>query len=303
MKTQGKNKNEDIKPTLVEFVESRLGKDLSSEEKNTILECKELFDMANSKSKTQVEPRAKVITFPYFLRYVAVAVITLVLCLSVFLPITLRDSTTMNQEPPPTEREVFTEEDVNHFPITPYRLRSVNGLLMFEESKMPLWNDASNLSRVEFAKEPPIMLGYFIEPTFLMFENGDIFSMTFRIRTYRYYHFAGHLENHFSALELAREKSTNAKEQTIFIISEEHEYFAEPRKTKVNTFVVDDTKVFSYIRSDYVTGIITAVIHFSYGGNDYFIELTDMNIDNQLTLNYLETVFMRTLIDSDRTGA
>jgi len=199
MKKQKKNV-----PSIMEFIEARLGRDLDEEEKTVALECQERIKLSKQildNKKHKVFKKKPATKRSFYMRYLTASLAVIILCLSIVLPLTLNNNS-------PTQG-FFVEQDVSREAILQSDLRTEYGLLLFSPEQMPLWTDYSGDSYKEFVESPPTMLGYIIRETGLILNNTDMFIMTYRIRTFRYYHFGGHFINRFSALELASAQSTS----------------------------------------------------------------------------------------------
>lgn len=281
-----KNKNQ----ILIDFLQTHVG-ELSEKDKETALHLDNMLDESRPRYMSRSHTRKN-----RFLQHLAISLMTAVICLSIVLPITL---TGRNGALPTPEQRIFTVGDVTYLDIQLGNFTSLQGLLMFEPiNHLPLWVDnATEVGKIEFVEQPATMLGYSLNETILLLD-GKGFIMSFRIRTFKYYHFAGYVEQHFSALEIASGNPvTNQTSQTIW---EERE--GNPWPTIVNTFVIGDhdMNVFYSINTNVAETITFVSIFFTYGGNDYFIRLEDAG--NVITSNFLETVFMATLLESPRTG-
>ena len=281
-------KNENV----LEYIEKRLGRKIDEEEKLVALECQERIKLSKQildKKQHKVFKKKPTAKRSFYLRYMVASLVAIILCLSIVLPLTLNNNT--------PEQRIFIGQDVSREAILQSDLRSEYGLLLFSPEQMPLWTDYSSDSYREFVESPPTMLGYIIRETGLMLNNTDFFFITYRIRTFRYYHFEEHFLNRYSALELASAQSSGNNPVTYTIFETRD---GVTRETLVNAFTIDDIRVFTFIHFDIDTGITTASIFFSFAGNDYFIRLTDVNPVNLLTTAYLETVVMRSLLDAPR---
>lgn len=226
----------------------------------------------------------------FFFKHAMTAIIAVIVCLSIVLPITLpRNGGALTPIDPdiPSQPRIYSN-DIIRFPISESNLRGIPGLLLLGEHQIPplfgvipMWGTSS----MELANDAPLLLSYTVEGSWVTLDNGDRFMANQRIRTHRYYHFANYLSGFYSALEIAYNlHADEVVENGIqkFDIDEEvilDDIVLWSRTTAVSAFIVDDMPIFAhanYTEDESFNMVRTAVIFFQFGGNDYFIRITEI---------------------------
>ncbi|MCL2756328.1 MAG: hypothetical protein FWE45_04740 [Firmicutes bacterium] len=259
---------------LSDYLEAELGEKLN---KRMVKRTKRAIDRAD-KERYQAQESAKSISQPNFLfRYAITAIVTAVICLSIVLPITLPRGTTF-LTPPSPEPMIYTD-NITSIPLMELQVRSIPGLLLFSTYQktlfgtIPWWGD----SWVELADDAPLILSYKIAESMITLENGNMFVVDYRIRTHRYYYFFNYYPGFYSTLEMAHMQHVNEVTEQIhaFNINEQE----VDRETIVSGFAVDGIAIFAHARYTFDIGlniVRNTLVHFTLGGNCYFIRFTEI---------------------------
>jgi len=298
------------------FLQTEFGHKLSRKEKATALKYRKSAAKLNKQCQLNENKCINIATKNpsqnLIFRYITVACLTAVLCLSVVLPITLTLSPlriyvpTIN-EPEPNRR--FYTDDISSLPISEIMMRDLDFLLFSKEQTffdlgefigmdpgefVFQWGESS----VEFAEN--IILSYVIFDLFTLINDEDMFFIDFRIRTYKEYIFLRHTEHNYHALETIALKYKNILTEDIqtFITQKDiivNDQVIDTIDIEIKAFILDNIEIFLHINTNDF-GITEAFIHFTFEENDYFIRLDDKELTHKtLDINYIQNTFLPAL--------
>jgi len=266
------------KRELFDYLETELGERPNKKEvKRT---QREIAKVESGIFQKQVKPN---FANSFLFKHALTSIVAVMLCLSIVLPITLQGRD--NQFTPITPEPFIYTDNIILISIEEQGLRRIPDLLFFSQQQLtlagviPMWG----VSRMELADDAPLVLSYVVVGSVLTL-GSDMFAVEYRIRTHMHYHFAWYHENSYSALEIARTRYANlVTEQNIqeFNISEEQivDDVTLPRTSNVHGFMVDGITIFthaSYSFDENFNEVRNVLIHFTFGGNDYFVRITEI---------------------------
>jgi|GEM_PF-5394147 len=292
------------------FIEHHLGEPLTAKDKAAINRFKtasEKYDLKKLKKQNALAPKwntQKVIRWCS-----ATAAVSIILCLSIVLPITLSDTKIVhvpdyiyidNTSPAEAPRYGIHTE-IQTLNLQQGALSEVAGLLLFNSSKYGfdeqgefIYGETTSL----ISKNDGRILGYTIANGLIAidFQPPDVmdaFWVDYRIRTYKYYYFYDYYTNFYATLENTyNDNKTDIKnEDNLYefkdvevVCGNENLGFAP---ITINAFVEKGIVVLFYTREN------NTYIYFVYGDNDYFIKATPIDsFSGTPDANYIKDEFI-----------
>ena len=284
---------------LFMYLEKQLGEKLSWEQKKQAMHD---FKLVQKDYREFNKVSVSVTKFNFFnnfiVRHVVTVVITAALCVSIILPVTLPLEGSHGTPGIETPMLYTASYDV---PISESLLRDIKGLLLFSKDQIPLimgvvpsWGKGF----IEFVHDEPIVLSYRIDNSKIHIGNGDVFDVDYRIRTYKNYIFSFHFADFYSALEIAYVEYANEviEKEIIYNFNVEERDGEDVRDTTVHAFLANDIKIFCHIKKRIDNTGSLAWIHFTFGGYDYFIQVTENGC--KLNLEYIKETFVPALFSN-----
>lgn len=284
---------------LFQAVEAGLGRPLSWEEKVQSMQDQKRVVKAQ-KQLQQSTAQAAALTvimsrkkFNSLWRYAATAFLSVAVCLSVVLPITLKDKYPTLPEAPaviPPEQTAYT--DFIPADLTEDFMRAIKGFLLPGEEDL-YWIH----STVEFAAEDLVLLSYVINQAYVLSSEEELSWLTYRIRTYQNYAFVGYYEEYYATLEEAHKTfATILVAEDSYSVVKVYDPVSDIEEgnketIKVDAFVFGGVAVFCFI--DPSESANNAFIYFQYGGYEYFIELVEQ--DFKIDMEYIKNDFIKTM--------
>ena len=253
---------------LYERMESYHGRELTAKEKKNARKTYKALEradrqMTRKQSATNYSARRN-----SFFKYALTAFISIILCLSVVLPIKFINT---NTQPSPTitrYTEVFTFRIDHSF-------LDERGYLLFIYD----YQIFDGEYRVEFPKQNPnFAISYTIHDS-TVYIDSLTFEMDFRIRTFRYYSFERYYEHFFATLEHKHDRTQSIPSgqiiyfENITIVESPDDYNANREPITIHAFILNNIPVFFHFDGWHSVGYI----YFVYDGNEYFITLRDEN--------------------------
>jgi len=245
-------------------------------------------------------------------RYAVVMFVTLIICLSVVLPITVNtpsprlvtqyvnryiDRNVYVPTPVPLREYFFDDVEATK---TDHSFLSSLGVLLFayrdDEQMLTGMSDFF----VEIARISQTVVSYTTEGYVLIIDSDyqeQIFEIDMRIRTHRRYYFTGYFGGSFATLRYKHDSTEINDVDKIYdfgiVESVESEYgFATADEIHVHAFIKNDIPVFIF--NDYELN--HAYIYFVFNGLEYFITINvDLDFNNKLTPEYIKNYFIGTL--------
>jgi hypothetical protein len=284
---------------LHDFVEAHLGERLTKAEKRDL---KKLAKLSSAYDIKQLNRHGKWRTQKSMIfRYSLTAVVSIALCLSIVLPISLgsaktilvRDYIYVDRIIPPVVVEPIVVEPKIYaalgFEDTSYEELLEKGLLLFDDEQMFFGE-----YRVEINEEDSEELSYTISKCTVLVNENDVFKTNYRIRLCPDYAFSVYYDDYYATLVDIHDKYAplimNAEVLTINNVEKKHENTSvvESDIIDISVFNVGELSVSCTIIGDF------AFIYFIYNGNGYFIKIEkDCEVD--LDAKYIKNVFLAEL--------
>lgn len=279
---------------LFEYIKAHKGRPLSNKEKKDAMRLYKKYDkddknLARLKNAALPNNHSK---RSAFLKYFGTAIASIILCLSVALPITIKalDKPTQtiylpsgNDKNNPAASTLRYQSDVTS--NSDYKEMKKLGFLLFLDKEFEEQVFDTETVFIEYtSKKAGLSLSYVVEDAMVLIKDesefGTTFTMDYRIRTYNEYDFSTYYTDLYATLEKVyndKAKSitdeSNLYEFDNFEIIKSQELKENNDDKIINAFTAKDIKVFSYISPNGV-----ASIYFNYGNNEYMITLSkDIN--------------------------
>lgn len=288
---------------LYEFVEKRLGKQLTKKDIALLSRWEKVFIKNDAKvSHEQTATLSKWhTTRSIIIRYGMTALISIVICLSIVLPIKLSSGKNPKgdgTETPPPLQEItrYTRSfsyDINYDTLSKY------GFLLFHEEKGQI--DDTEKSYIEYTtKKPGLPLSYLVKESLVVINDSEPFRMDYRIRTYKYYDFEIYYP-FYATLENLHDTNVISDKQNfvnVSLIYAKGYTGAQLPPIDVSAFKIKEIPVFCHVRP---SGAF-AYIYFVYDDNEYMITLEDEYELGLLDAEYIKDHFIRTLFDNIKSA-
>jgi hypothetical protein len=275
------------KKDIYEFAEEHLGQQLTKSD------MAEIDRWQRASAKHDAPKQQPVLTPNFFFRYGMTAIVSIILCLSIVLPITLgnRPDNSGKQDTADFYRSNHAE-----WMETTYKAMTNVGLLLFADGVEMLEADYY----IEHAKQDLKIISYGVNGFVEL--DDQLFVVDYRIRTTELYLFAGYFTNFFATLRNAHDQhSASISEQGVlgeiqnFATVDTPEYSVGNESIFVQYFTKNGIPVFFY---NY-TSINFAYIYFVFDGFEYCITIdNDQFHDKTLTAEYIMNEFIGTLFNN-----
>lgn len=293
-KRLGKLAEQREKEKAYAFMEQHLGEPLTAQDKAKLGK----WEKASAKydiAKANPQSVKNYIWKPqqgFLWRYGVTAIASIILCLSIVLPITLGNTKSVPypvyiDNTPPVEIPRYTD-NIQSLELVQGRLKSIDGLLLFSDEQY-FFNPANmdeiyyGITKVESSKKDGRTLGYLIDNCSITInldianfppQTIEVFEADYRIRTYKHYFFEDYYQSYYATLEKVYNdyKADITDENNLYDDFGEIKKVNDPDKAQDNL----DIDIFAFVHNDikvfFTIELGVTFIYFEYNGNDYFIK-------------------------------